>query len=106
MRNNITSLRRLKAGKPKNEGLNTNRKNFSPAISTNYKIVLEIYCLNKKKVSEKKELKYQRLGRRKSVNTTVKPSFSISAAVISFFEESLLLLKKLRPGMAMETVTK
>lgn len=106
MRNNITPLRRLKAGRPKNAGFNTTRKNFSPAISTNYKMVLELYCLNKKEVSAKKELKYPRLRRHKRVSTTVKPSFSILAAVISFFEESLLLLKKLKPGMAMETVTK
>ncbi len=106
MRNNITPLRRLKAGKPKSRGLKTSRRNFSGSISTNYKIMLELYCITKEESSAKKVLKYQRLGKSKSVSGTVKSSFSISTAVISFFEESLLLLKKLKPGFAMATVTK
>lgn len=105
MRKNITPLGRLKAGRPKTTGLKTHRKNYSSGISTNYKIMLEIYCINKKEAGAKRELKYQSLGVRKSVSRTVNPSFSIRGAISSFFEESLLLFRKLKPRMAMATVT-
>lgn len=103
MKNKNTQLRRFKAGTPKSAGLNSSRKNFSPRISTNYKMMLELYCLNKKEAASK-GLKYQRLGAR-TVSSTAKPAFSISAAIVSFFEESFLLLKKVKPRMAMATVT-
>jgi len=105
MKNNITHSRRLKAGRPKTAGLNTTRRSFSPGIATNYKKMLELYCINKEEASAKKDLKYQRLNVRKSVRPAAKPSFSIAAAIISFFEESLLLLKKLKPRMAMAPVS-
>lgn len=104
MRNRSTQLRRFKAGPPKGARLETGRKTFSGDISTNYKIMLELYCINKEAMA-KKDLRYQRLTTRKPAQTIFKPAFSISAAMTSFFEESLLLLKKLKPKLAMATVT-
>jgi len=104
MRNKNTSIRIPKAGRPKRAG-NKNRKTFSPGISANYRIMLELYCINKKEAVAKKELKHQRLRLRRSVNPAQKSSYSITAAIISFFEESLLFLKKSKPGMAMAAVT-
>jgi hypothetical protein len=102
MRNNTTPLRRFNAGRPKGGGLNPGRKTFSPKVSTNYKMMLELYCINKE-ANSKKDLRYQRSATRKRVNTAEKPAFLITT-VISFFEESLLLLKKLKPRFAMATV--
>ena len=101
---NRTHLKRFKAGPPKRARLNIGRKRFSPDISANYKMILEMYCLNKQAVA-KKDLRYQRLGISKRVSVAKKPSFSISSVVTSFYEESLLLLKKLKPKFAMATVT-
>ena len=105
MKNNRTGLRRLKAGRPKTIANDSSRKRFSTGVSTNYKMMLEIYCINKKEASGKKDLKYQGVGLAKRGGSSVKPSFSISAAVISFFEESLLLLKKLKPRIAVTAVS-
>lgn len=104
MKNRTTHLRRFKAGPPKRARLNISRKSFSPDISANYKMILEMYCLNKQAVA-KKDLRYQRLGISKQVTASKKPAFSISAVVTSFYEESLLLLKKLKPRFAMASVT-
>ena len=104
MKNNSAGLRQLKAGKPKTVVNNNSRKSFSADVSTNYKMALEIYCINKQEVSVRKELKYQGINLRKRDVSNVKPSFSIATAIISFFEESLLLLKKLRPRIAVTAV--
>ena len=103
MRNNSTHLRRFTAGPPKKPGSNTVRKTFSPNISTNYRMMLELYCINKESTS-KKDLRYRRLGVRKPVRSAEKPVF-VMTTVIAFFEESLLLLKKLKPKFAMAAVT-
>jgi hypothetical protein len=103
MRTNTTHLGRFKAGPPKSTALNARRKTFSPNISTNYKMMLELYCINKE-AKAKKDLRYQRASRPKAARATERPVFLITT-VISFFEESLLLLKKLKPKFAMATVT-
>ena len=105
MKKNTTQPGRLRAGIPKTVGLNSHRKSFSPNVSTNYKLLLEIYCINKKEADMKKELKPHSVIRRRSPARTIKkPSFSVTTTVISFFHESLLLLKKMKPGIAMATV--
>lgn len=103
MRNNTTYVRTFNAGRPKS-GINTARKRSSSNISTNYKMMLELYCINKKEVLASRQLKYQRLHERRSASTTAKPAFSLSAAIVSFFEESLFLLKKPKPQIVMATV--
>ena len=103
MKNKTTHLQRFKAGPPKLSRLNTYRSSFSPDISANYKMILELYYLNKQQ-SARKDLRYQRLGAGKRVTVAKKPSFSISNAIASFYEESLLLLKKLKPKFAMATI--
>src|SRR4051812_7528196 len=105
MKNNSTGLRQLKAGRPKTVANDSSRKSFSTGASTNYKMMLEIYCINKKEASGKKDLKYQRIGVGKRSSSGVKPSFSIATVIISFFEESLLLLKKLKPRIAVTAVS-
>lgn len=103
MRRNTTQFRNPKTGKPKNPGLKTNRKRTASSLSSDYGMILQIYCLNKKEGTTKKELKYEKLISGKSISATAKPSYSIPAKIVSFFNESLLLLKKIRPGVAMVT---
>jgi len=69
-------------------------------------MMLELYCINRKELFVKKELTYITTSRPKPASLRIKAAFSVTAAVASFFEESLLLLKKLRPGLAMEAITK
>lgn len=103
MRRNTTQLRNLRTGKPKNPGLKTNPGRKSAGVATNYSMMLQIYCLNKKEAAIKKELKHEKLILNRSIPTASKPSYSITAMIVSFLNESLLLLKKLRPGVTMIT---
>ncbi|MEJ7678221.1 MAG: hypothetical protein WKG06_10245 [Segetibacter sp.] len=93
----------MKTGKPRNPGLKTNRRRKSAGLATNYGMMLQIYCLNKNEETMKKGLKYEKLVSGKSIPAASKPSYSISAMVVSFLNESLLLLKKVRPGVAIVT---
>ena len=103
MRRKTTQLRNFKTGKPKNPGLKTNRSREVRGIVTNYQLMLQIYYLTKKEQATKKELKYEKLYAGKSIPATSKPSYSISATIISFLNDSLLFLKKVRPGVAVVT---
>ncbi len=102
MRRKYTHFRNLRTGKPKNPGLKTNRRRTASNLVTNYELMLQLYCL-KKEATIKKELKYQKLSSGKLVAAASKPSYSISAMISSFVSESLLLLKKVRPGIAIVT---
>lgn len=94
-------IRRFTAGRPR--VLRTSRRSSS-TIATNYKMMLEIYCINKKNAA-KRSLTCEKARLHPSVSTTVKPEFSISSALVAFLEESFLLLKKLKPRFAMATVS-
>jgi len=104
MKENKTHAKRLKAGRPKTPGLKKRTTSLS-GVSTNYKIMLELYCINKKEGLHKDELKYHAVGVRKGATAEARPSFSIAATILSFFEESLFFLRKSKAGMAMATVT-
>jgi hypothetical protein len=93
--------RRFTAGRPR--VLTTSRRSSS-TLAVNYKMMLEIYCINKRNAI-KKPLSCERALLHPSISTTVKPEFSISSALVAFFEESFLLLKKLKPRFAMATVS-
>lgn len=54
MRRNTAQLRNLKTGKPKNPGLKTNPVRKSAGLATNYGMMLQIYCLNKKEAAKKR----------------------------------------------------
>ncbi len=102
MTRNYTQLRNLRTGKPKNPGLKTNRRKTSSRLTIDYGLMLQLYYLNKKEATMKRELKYELFNKNALPNTS-KPSYVISGKIISFYNESLVLLKKLRQGIAMVT---
>lgn len=103
MPRNYTQLRNLRTGKPKTPGLKTNRRKTSSRLTTDYGLMLQLYYLNKKEATMKRELKYEKLFTKKTLPNTPKPSHVISGKIVSFYNESLVLLKKLRQGIAMAT---
>ncbi len=103
MTRNYTQLRNLRTGKPKNPGLKTNRRKTSSRLTIDYGLMLQLYYLNKKEATMKRELKYEKLFTKDSLPNTSKPSYIISGKLVSFYNESLLILKKLRQGIAMVT---
>ena len=96
-----TQIRNLRTGKPKNPSVTSNRRRKGLDLETNYAIMLQLYYINKKEASMKKHVKCEKLFSAKSIPAAPKPSYSISAKIHSFVSDSLLLLKKLRPGIAM-----
>ncbi len=102
MRRNYTHLSNLKTGKPKNQYLKRNRRRTPSTLAANYGLILQLYCLNKEGAI-KKGLKYEKLYLGKSIPAASKSSYSISAMIVSFLNESSLLLKKIRSGVAIVT---
>lgn len=100
---NYTRSRVLRTGEPKKPGSTAMQKRKAAGVATNYALMLQIYCINKKEAEKNKELKYIKPRAGRSISAASKPSYSISAMIASFFNESLLLLKKVRPGVAIIT---
>jgi hypothetical protein len=102
MKSNITQTRNFKAGSPKSTLLKTTNKRFSPILASNYKVVLQLYCVNRKKAI-KKELKCERVSSHIAHKSISTPSFSIFAWMTPFFTVNVALFKKLRQGIALVT---
>lgn len=103
MERNYTHLRNLRTGKPRNPGSKTNRRKTSSRLTTDYGLMLQLYYLNKKEATMKRELKYKKLVTKKSPANTSNLSYVISGKIVSIYNEGLLLFKKLRSGIAMAT---
>lgn len=99
MKNNNAHLKRFKTGRAKSLK-RTNRKKISAAISENYLLMLQIYCLDKKEATMKSKLRYKGTTGR-SVSPAVKRNHSLFAAIVSFVNEYLFLLKRGKTAMAM-----
>jgi len=103
MKRNYTSPTQYKSGKPRIPVLYTNRKKFPSDLSDNYKMILQIYCLNKKEACTKKEIKYEKLPLGATDKNISKSSFSILTLVTSFFTSNLNLFKKVRQEISVVT---
>lgn len=103
MRSNITQLKNYKPGIRGSLTLKTNRKKFSSSLSGNYSMMLQLYCLNKKKTLTKKELKYSKLASGLRVKTKSWHSFSLTARVAAFFTINFALFRKVRQEVLLVT---
>lgn len=100
---NYTQSKRFTAGSPKSGMLKVNRKRFSSNLSDNYKLMLQLYCINKQQTAFRKEIKYEVKILSKSTDPVPKPSYSALARLVPFFTADFSLIKKVKQGIALVT---